>query len=771
MTGAEQGLGRYRVAFTSVAVAMAARMLLDPVLGDHQPFIAFCLAVAVAARYGGLGPALLATALGALAGSFFFVPVRFSLELAGPIEILALVGYLVLATAIAVIGGSMRRAQERAEERSAELESARNALRESESEYRASFELAGVGQGQADPQTGRFLRVNERLCGITGYAREELVRRTYQELTHPEDREESTRLFGRLIRGEIPAYSSEKRYVRKGGSSVWVHVSVTLLRAHDGRPLRTIGVVQDVTERRQLADDLKANEERLRLAVEAANLGTWFWDIGAARVLYNDRARTMLGFRGVGDTSWEVFASRLHPEDLQPLLDEVWDALIERRQFRTEARFIWTDGSVHWIMSLGQAYYGADGSPERMFGVAIDITARKQMEMELEARVSALHASEQRKDEFLAMLSHELRNPLGPILNAVHLLRLIDPATPRIAEARDMIDRQARHMARLVDDLLDMSRIARGQVTLHKARIDLRRVVEQAVEIVRPAIQRQAHVLTVSLPSRPVRLEGDAERLVQVIANLLRNAAKFTEPHGHIALTAETVDGEVMIRVRDSGVGIPAEMLPRIFDLFVQEHSTIDRSQGGLGVGLTLARRLVELHGGRIEARSPGRGMGSEFIVRLPILPPALPLDESPEAWEAVVPERVLRVLVIEDNPDAAESFRTLLELEGHEARVACNGIEALEIAAAFVPDVAFLDIGLPGLDGYAVARRLRALPALRATILIAVSGYGRDEDRRQAYEAGFDHHLTKPADPGLIARLLAEVAAGGAGDVARVLQ
>jgi signal transduction histidine kinase len=386
-------------------------------------------------------------------------------------------------------------------------------------------------------------------------------------------------------------------------------------------------------------------------------------------------------------------------------------------------------------------------------------TGRSRAEEEVAQRrraEEALTEADRRKDEFLAMLAHELRNPLAPIRNAVGLMRLTGVADPRLSWCRDVIDRQVAHLSRLVDDLLDVSRVTRGLIHLRSETVELAAVVNQAAETVRPMLEERRHVLAVALPAQPVCLRGDPTRLAQVFGNLLHNAAKFSDDGGRIALTAAREGGRVVVRVRDSGVGMAAEVLPHIFEPFTQGDRSLDRAQGGLGVGLTLVRRLVELHGGTVEAHSDGPGKGSEFVVRLAEAPaPAAPSPDGRRAPAAGPSPGGRRVLVVDDNGDAAESLALLLRLAGHEARVAHDGPGALKEAEAFPPDAVLLDIGLPGMDGYEVARRLRRLEGARSATLVAVTGYGQDDDLRRSKEAGFDHHLIKPVDPSTLYDLL----------------
>jgi len=378
------------------------------------------------------------------------------------------------------------------------------------------------------------------------------------------------------------------------------------------------------------------------------------------------------------------------------------------------------------------------------------------MNDELEQRVAELgDAAEasRHKDDFLAMLAHELRNPLAPIVSAMHVLRLHPEDAGLVQHAREVVERQVAHQARLLDDLLDVSRITRGKIELRKASVDLAVVVADAVETARPLIDEHRHALTVQLPQRPVQVHGDATRLGQVIANLLTNAAKFTDPGGAIAVTVAAEDGEAVVRVRDNGRGIPPEMQPHIFDLFTQVDPALARSQGGLGIGLTLVRRLVEMHGGRVEVRSDGPGRGTEFAVRLPV---DAALAEPPTAGSVPAATGARHVLVIEDNADARDMLSVSLELEGHRVEAAGDGLRGVEMAIAHRPDVVLVDIGLPGLDGYGVAARLRTALG-RNVVLIALTGYGQPDDRERTRHAGFDAHVVKPVDPDTLARLLAE--------------
>jgi PAS domain S-box-containing protein len=378
-----------------------------------------------------------------------------------------------------------------------------------------------------------------------------------------------------------------------------------------------------------------------------------------------------------------------------------------------------------------------------IMGVFTDITERVRAEL-------ALREADRRKDEFLATLAHELRNPLAPILNSVPLL---GSETPARANARAIIDRQVRHMARLVDDLLDVSRITLGRINLRRERAGVAVIVSHAVEASRPLIEAAGHEFKVVLPPTPLYVDVDVVRLAQALLNLLNNAAKYTPAGGHIALTVSAQDGQALLAVSDTGVGIPGPMLPRIFEMFAQVDQSLERTQGGLGIGLTLAGKLVGLHGGTLVAHSEGLGRGSRFEIRIPLA--AAAPDTQPVTAPAPVqaPPAGRRVLVVDDNVDAAESLSLLLQADGHQTELAHDGLAAVEATARFAPDIVLLDIGLPGLNGYEAARRMRSQGSSRPT-LVAVTGWGQQQDRLLAAQAGFDMHLTKPVDPAVIMAL-----------------
>jgi PAS domain S-box-containing protein len=497
--------------------------------------------------------------------------------------------------------------------------------------------------------------------------------------------------------------------------------------------------------------------EGYRLMVESVEDYAIFTMDPEGRVAsWNPGAERLLGYR-TDEILGRASACFFTPEEAEKgVPEQEMRTAVETGRAIDDRWHVRKDGSYFFANGITSPLRDRSGALRGYVKVMRDRTDRKRLDEELRLRAEALARADQDKDEFLAILAHELRNPLAPALYALRLLDEKPLDDPQRWYVRRIAERQIRRLARLIDDLLDISRIRTGKVELRKARIDLNEVVGHAVEIVRPLCEDRGIQLSVAVPQGPVWLDADSARLEQVLSNLLTNAVKFTEDAGSISLVSEPETQEVVVRVRDTGVGIASDLLPRIFDLFMQGDRSIDRARDGLGIGLTLSRKLVELHGGTIEARSEGVGKGSEFLVRLPLAAETI-LEATPAPASASA-HRPLRVLVVDDSEDTAETMGTLLEMAGHTIQVAHSGPAALEAAAAFRPDVILLDIGLPGLDGYQVAQRLREDPVLKDVILIAASGYGQAEDLRRSKEAGIDRHLVKPVDPRELQEILAAV-------------
>jgi PAS domain S-box-containing protein len=506
-------------------------------------------------------------------------------------------------------------------------------------------------------------------------------------------------------------------------------------------------VFRDVTEQRRQERTLRESEERFRLLVESVKDYAIFmldrrghvmsWNPGAERIK-GYTAEEIIGKHFRGFYPADVAATGFPERELE---------IAEREgRFEDEGWRVRKDGSCFWANVVITAVRDDSGRLRGFSKVTRDLTQRRELERE-RAQSEALADLNRRKDEFLAMLSHELRNPLAPISTAVQLLRLDlgDDAARQPAMA--ILERQVTHLTRLVDDLLEVSRISTGRIRLQPELIDLRRVVERAVEAVRVLTSQRQHRVHVDQPAAPIWLHVDPTRIEQVIVNLLTNAAKYTNPDGEIRVRVEQAEGQAVLRVTDTGVGISPDLLPSVFDLFTQGERSLDRSEGGLGVGLTVVKRIVELHGGSVEAFSEGLGHGSEFVVRLP-LDGAANAAAAPAFDEQRQPAgRSLRVLVVDDNRDAANTIGMLLRKNGYHVEVAYSGESAIEAAMSHRPDAVLLDIGLPKIDGYEVARRFRQNPALKHAHIVAVTGYGQDADQQRSHEAGFDAHMVKPVE------------------------
>jgi PAS domain S-box-containing protein len=515
----------------------------------------------------------------------------------------------------------------------------------------------------------------------------------------------------------------------------------------DGTTIGIFAQGYDVTESVEAQLAKRESEERLRDGMDAAKMVVWDWDLRSGTLAYSENVRAVLGFApdrmsGVGE--------HIHPDDRQRIDDAHRAAIAGDGAYQEIIRFIRPDnGRQVWLDSRGKVQFDANGQALRLRGVTVDVTERYQAEFEL-------RESNRKKDEFLAMLAHELRNPLAPISTAAEMLRLTNAVDPRTKKASEVISRQVRHMTALVDDLLDVSRVTRGLVELDKELVDIKVAVANAVEQARPLIEARRHALTVRTDATQATVLGDRTRLVQVIANLLNNAAKYTPQGGEITLAVHPADGWVDIAVIDNGIGIDARLLPQIFELFTQAERTPDRAQGGLGIGLALVKNMVALHGGQVTADSAGPGTGSTFTIRLPAV--AQGTKDQMAAASAAPGPAPLHIMLVDDNVDAAESLAVLLEAQGHRVRVEAHPVQALASAQRDPPQVFILDIGLPEMDGYELARRLRADPRTGSALFIALTGYGQAHDRILSKSSGFEHHFVKPMDTERLGQILAAV-------------
>jgi len=577
---------------------------------------------------------------------------------------------------------------------------------------------------------------------ILGYAADEVIGRHISMLVPPGSTEDMQVILNTVARGEKVDHHLTKRQ-RKDGKIIDVSLTVSPIRNQSGEIIGASKVGRDVT------DMLHAQllKERMAAIVESSD------DIIVSKTLdgvitsWNKGAERVLGYSA--DDVIGKHISLLMPadrvEDMQRILAKI--ARGEKVE-HYETKRICKDGRLIDVSLTVSPIRDAQGKIVGASKIGRDITFQKQIEAERQE-------ADRRKDEFLAMLAHELRNPLASINNAVQLFGKLETEED-LLWAKDVVNRQVKHLARLIDDLLDVSRITRGKISLKKESLNLSPIVSSAIEAVRPLMEERKHELVVSLSAGALHLQADPLRVEQILVNLLTNAAKYTNAGGRICLTASAENDNIIIKVNDNGSGIPPELLPKIFDLFVQGDRSIARSEGGLGIGLTLVQKLAEMHGGSVTAESAGAGKGSEFTVRLPAQKPLASPTQRPKKSLATVARRSSRILVVDDNVDTAAGLAKLLKLLGHEVAVSHDGESAIEVARAHNPEVVLLDIGLPGMNGYEVAKRLRDEPCCKTAVIIAVSGYGQDEDRRRSSEAGFDHHLVKPVDFDALTSLLA---------------
>ncbi|MCX4173128.1 MULTISPECIES: PAS domain S-box protein [Paraburkholderia] len=625
---------------------------------------------------------------------------------------------------------------------------AQKELQESRDVLSLAMRGARMGAWSHESKSGKFWWSRE-LEALAGFAEGRFAKMPggFFELIHPGDLIALNEAVDHAVKSGDD-YVAEFRFLHASGDWCWMEGRGRATYDRQGEPLTIYGLGIDITERKDAQTVLlrqAAIFEHLSDAIVITDLRGNITDFnaGGERVL-GYRRREVLG---------KPIAMFYPPEDALRIRREVLAALAADGTWRRELTFVRRDGTRGVCETVVKPLANARGDIYGAVSVSRDITGRRRAEQQLQRLNLELSKADRRKDEFLATLAHELRNPLAPMRNVLEILRLKEFADPQLSWSRDVFDRQLQHMTHLVDDLLEVSRITQGKLELRKQRLELARAMQSAMEAARPTVQASAHHLSVTLPREPLYLDADPTRLSQMILNLLNNAAKYTPPGGSISLAAEREGDEAVIVVRDSGIGIPREHLDSVFEMFSQLAPALERSQGGLGIGLALVRGLAELHGGTVAAFSNGPGTGSEFVIRLP-LSKATP--EQSESSPAEMPRTAgLRVVIVDDNADAADSLAMVLELEGHEVRTAGDGIAGLELIGEFAPQAVILDIGLPRLNGYELARRIRHDHQDADILLIAVTGWGQQQDKQTAEEAGFDHHFTKPVDPRELQRVL----------------
>jgi PAS domain S-box-containing protein len=756
----------YGGAFLAVALAALLRAALAPVLGTHYPLATFYVAVALVGWFWGVKPAVLAALLGYPLGEALFLSPS---VLQPHFHLLELCVYAAICTGLIAFVyrvfdrqrqlDQALRAHELAQQaiaaKGVEEQRAREMFAFSERRYRTVSEAFDFGMWSADAG-GRLTFASPRLLKFLGLTFEQSQQRLWPAVLASESDRETSLWQTCTATGQ--AWDWESSLTGAEGSIRRIWSRGIPLRRPDGTIDSWAGFCLDVTERYaaerardQARQHLEVLTERMSVGVAHCNRQLeYVWANPAYAQQIGHTVEQMAGRRITDVLGSETF------ETLRPYFQRV----LAGEYVQYERAESISGMPKRWIQVAYTPIWNGEAEPIGWVAVLNDLTERRELEEQLRA------ASVQ-KDRFLATLAHELRNPLAPIRYATRLLKPGVPAD-MVADAGAMIDRQLAHMARLLDDLLDVSRITRGTLEIRQDTLDLRATLQQAVDTARPLAEAAEHRLELEAPDTPLLVRGDETRLIQVMGNLINNALKYTSPGGQIRVSARISDGSAVISVRDNGSGIAPELLPQVFELFFQGEREA-RAQTGLGIGLALARQIVELHGGSIEAHSDGPGHGSEFRLRLPIIAETAAVDPTHRERlnVAVLGAARLRVLIVDDNADAAEALAQVLQIAGYQTHVAFDGRTALEMAEILKPSVVLLDLGLPHLSGREVGQRLRATPWGRAAHLIAITGWGGADEVLRSRESGFDQHLTKPVDPDVLLQLLICLTQGAAGKTA----
>ena len=736
----------YLLALAALVAAVALRAVLDPLMGDSLPLVTIFGAVAGAVWVGGYRPAIVVVVLGYIASNYFFIPPRGVIDFDAETAT-GLIAYLFTCALIIAFGQAVRSATGLAGDRTEML--------------RVTLRSIGDAVITTD-NSSTVTYVNSVAESLTGWSVHEAIgqplnrifrivnQNTGQPVENPATRA--------LREGVVVGLANHTVLIRKDGSECPIDDSAAPIKDERGKVSGCVLIFRDVTAQR-LAERLRA--ERLTTARMLANIVETSDDAILSKTLdgtirsWNAGAERLFGYteeEAVGrHISMIIPPERLAEEDL--IISRLREG---RRVEHFETERCRSDGSRIRVSLAISPLRNESGEVIGASKIVRDITMQRQAEADLRTLANDLADAARRKDEFLAILAHELRNPLAPISNAVQVLRLrgANGDGQAVHAATEMLQRQVSQMARLVDDLLDMTRITRGKIELRKERLDLKRSLNQAVEATSAQYRSMNHQLTVQLPFEPILVDADAARIAQVVGNLLNNACKFTDKGGHIRLSVERSGKEAIIRVRDSGIGIAAQDIPKLFQMFSQVDTSLERSRDGLGIGLTLVKTIAELHGGSVEVQSEGLGHGSEFIVKLPLVSVDTELESSSTSDEPpLVQSR--RILIVDDNEDGANSLAMLLQLSGHQAFIARDGFDAIESAESIRPDAVLMDIGLPGMNGYEVCTRIRQEPWGKDLLLLALTGWGQDEDRQRSKESGFDAHMVKPVDHVALFQLL----------------
>ncbi len=749
----------------AVLVAISLAIAAPMAAGASATLMLLVIVVTAAAWYGGPRLGFVTTAVGS---AITLVFQHADWQLPPTNFYLALLLYAVAGALISRLYGGMQSAGVRLDEQQskyhAELEQARRTAAIARQRYEAvdrALRFARMAYWECDPATGQIRRGEE---SAEAYDKTwALPRATTLEaarmMVHPDDRqraEEEARAAWHAG-GEL---NLQCRVQFPNGAVRWTEVRGTVVTDEQRRPTLLYGIVADIDERKAAENDLRANEERFRSLVDHAPALIWGNDANGS--LFVNRACVNFTGCSADELARRGWRAVLHPDDAEDYLAQYEHAFQRRAKFEAQVRVRRADGEYRWFKSAAVPRYTDGAAFAGYAGSSVDISEIRQYMSELARAEHTLREADRRKDQFLAVLSHEMRNPLNPIRNAVAILGAGAASERDVQWARSVIDRQVTQLSRLLDDLMDVSRITQNKLELRLQAVDIKDVIGVALETSKPLIDAREHRVDLDLPPKPVYVQADAARLAQVFANLLNNAAKFTDKGGRIRVRASERAGQVIVSVKDSGMGIAPEYLPRVFDMFTQGEQTPARPRDGLGIGLGLARGLVGMHGGRLEAHSEGTGKGSEFIATLPaahaVARESATTHQRPIARHGE--HSGLRILVADDVRDSAEGLSVLLRIGGNEVRIATDGAEAIALASEFQPEVAVLDIGMPKLSGYEVARQIRTQPWGENSVLIALTGWGQQDDIRRALDVGFNYHMVKPVNIPQLQELLEQLAA-----------
>ncbi|HEU4433814.1 MAG TPA: PAS domain S-box protein [Pyrinomonadaceae bacterium] len=735
----------YGLAFAALILAILLRWALDPLMGSSLPLVTLFGAVAAGVWLSGYRVAIPVVIVGYVACNYLFIAPRYSFDIVSVENQVGFVAYLFTCSLIIIFGEVARAAQTR--------------TAESREVFRVTLRSIGDAVITTDIE-GRVTYINGVGESLTGWSHADAVGQPLEEVLRIVNEATRQRVENPAMRalreGIIVGLANHTVLIKKDGNECPIDDSAAPIRDELGQVSGCVLIFRDVTVQR-LAEQEKAKQlltaRLLASIVESSNDAIIGKSLEGIIQSWNAAAERLFGYtaeQALGrHISFVIPSERIDEEDRIVAKLKAGQRI---EQYETER--IRSDGQ-RIIVSLTISPIKDDsGNVIGASKIVRDITDRRRLEDNLRRLAADLSENDRRKNEFLATLAHELRNPLAPMSNMLEVVKRAGGDSETLRRAHDTIERQLAQMVRLVDDLLDLNRITHDRLELRRSEVELSSVIQQAIEVARPLIDAAGHNLTVDLPGEPICLNADRARLAQVFGNLLNNSCKYTSPNGEIRLGAQRDGDDVVVTVRDNGAGIPPDKLNSIFDMFMQVDRTAEQSQDGLGIGLTLVKRLAEMHGGSIEAKSRGEGQGSEFVVRLPVLEKQTEAT-APASDAAAEPSAKRRILIVDDNKDSADSLAMLLQITGNQTYMAHDGIEAVEAIEKHRPEVVLLDIGLPKLDGHEVCRRVREQPWGKDIVLIALTGWGQDDDRRKSEEAGFNGHLVKPVDYDKLLELL----------------